>query len=171
MEQFINAFVQILTLSHSNLVFAECTLKPGSIYWVVETLTSSLLLFFRVVSTARVVTVALEIWRWRRHRAQSHCGSAVCLAIWTSLHTIFWMILAALTLRATFIHGILVWKAKVRKTSQEPDTPVRHQPQKMQKYRNSKFCYEQKSVEQKTNVFCDSCAANLCFTSLRNCCP
>lgn len=81
------------------------------------------------------------------------------------------MILAALTLRATFIHGILVWKAKVRKTSQEPDTPVRHQPQKMQKYRNSKFCYEQKSVEQKTNVFCDSCAANLCFTSLRNCCP
>lgn len=46
---------------------------------------------------------------------------------------------------------------------------LQHKPQKMERYRNCKLCYEERKVEQKTNVFCETCAANLCFTATRNC--
>lgn len=45
----------------------------------------------------------------------------------------------------------------------------KHQPKKIERYRNCKLCYEQRKVEQKTNVFCETCAVNLCFTASRNC--
>ncbi|XP_072143441.1 piggyBac transposable element-derived protein 4-like [Dermacentor andersoni] len=44
-----------------------------------------------------------------------------------------------------------------------------HKPQKLQRYRNCKLCYQERKVEQKTNVFCETCSANLCFTASRNC--
>ncbi|XP_037499668.1 piggyBac transposable element-derived protein 2 [Rhipicephalus sanguineus] len=46
---------------------------------------------------------------------------------------------------------------------------LKHQPQRIHRYRNCKVCYEEKKHEQKTNVFCETCAVSLCFTTSRNC--
>lgn len=46
---------------------------------------------------------------------------------------------------------------------------VQHHPQKMPKRRNCKMCYDQRKVEQKTNVSCEKGGVRLCLTKSRNC--
>uniref|UniRef100_A0A6M2CPZ1 Putative tick transposon n=1 Tax=Rhipicephalus microplus TaxID=6941 RepID=A0A6M2CPZ1_RHIMP len=55
--------------------------------------------------------------------------------------------------------------------SPPPPTPKHadHKPQKVEKRKNCKLCYERTKVELKTNVFGDTCQVHLCFTSVRNC--
>lgn len=62
--------------------------------------------------------------------------------------------ITAVTPRTTFIRQILVWKGKVLKTRWEPDVPLfKHKPQKMQKYRNCKLCYEEKNSKAENQCF------------------
>ncbi|CAN7988231.1 unnamed protein product [Ixodes pacificus] len=46
---------------------------------------------------------------------------------------------------------------------------LQHKPQRMEKRRNCKMCYDGCKVEHKTNVFCSTCDLYLCFTTSRNC--
>ncbi|XP_072140441.1 piggyBac transposable element-derived protein 4-like [Dermacentor andersoni] len=46
---------------------------------------------------------------------------------------------------------------------------VPHHPQKMRKRRNCRMCYQERKIEQKTNVFCENCEVHLCLTKTRNC--
>ncbi|XP_072143614.1 piggyBac transposable element-derived protein 4-like [Dermacentor andersoni] len=50
-----------------------------------------------------------------------------------------------------------------------PPDWVRHKPEKVDNRRNCKQCYEKTKKEVKTNVFCSTCEAHLCFTTTRNC--
>ncbi|EEC12897.1 hypothetical protein IscW_ISCW020037 [Ixodes scapularis] len=46
---------------------------------------------------------------------------------------------------------------------------LQHKPQRMEKRRNCKMCYDDSKVEHKTKVFCSTCDLYLCFTTSRNC--
>ncbi|XP_070388820.1 piggyBac transposable element-derived protein 4-like [Dermacentor albipictus] len=59
-----------------------------------------------------------------------------------------------------------------KQTRAPPPPPAKaplHKPQKVERRKNCKLCYQQTKNEVKTTVFCSDCNAHLCFNASRNC--
>lgn len=97
--------IQILMSSHPNLALSGCFLWGGAIY-LVETLTCSMVCFSACsdffAHCPRCHVTAVNHW----YRDGVNTGNAAFLAIWTILHAIFLITLAALTSKTTFRHQI-----------------------------------------------------------------
>lgn len=74
-----------------------------------------------------------------------------------------------LAFREELLEQIFGFDGKQARSPPPTRKHVDHKPQKVQKRKNCKLCYERTKVELKTNVFCDTCQVHLCFTSVRNC--